>query len=57
MEVDHKVIGNEKVCSQNRYICNVKGLSEGEGAKMDNNVPLVSGCDSGVICCSKGLSC
>ena len=58
-EDDHKVILNERVCAQNRlaYICNVKGLSEGVGAKMDNNVLLVPGCDSGVICCSKGLIC
>ena len=34
----------------------MKGLSEGAGAKMDNNVPPAPGCDSGVICCSKGLS-
>ena len=48
-KVDREVIGNEKVCAQNRlaYICNVKGLSEGAGAKMDNNVPLAPGCDSG----------
>ena len=58
-EVDRKVIGNEKICAQNRlaYICDVKGLSEGAGAKMDNNVPLAPGCDSEVICCSKRLSC
>ena len=58
-EVDREVNGNEKVCVQNRlaYICDMKGLSEGVGAKMDNNVPLAPGCDSGVICCSKGLSC
>ena len=37
--------------------CDVKGLSEGAGAKMDNNVPLAPGCDSGVICCSKELNC
>ena len=50
-EVDREVIGKEKVCAQNRlaYICDMKGLSEGGGAKMDNNVPLATGCDSGVI--------
>ena len=58
-EVDREVIGNEKVCTQNRlmYICDVEGLSEGAGVKMNNNVPLAPGCNSGVICCSKGLSC
>ena len=38
VEVDRMVIGNEKVCAQNKlaYICDVKGLSEGAGSKMDN---------------------
>ena len=51
------VIGNEKFCTQNKlaYICDMKGLSERAGAKMDNNVPPAPGFDSGVICCSKGL--
>ena len=36
-KVDREVIRNEKVCAQNRlaYICDVNGLSEGAGAKMD----------------------